>query len=362
MFQDVDFVRQNKIAWEDLKGGPVEISLAEGLDPVVDQLWSTFQEITAYASDKMATFLFVIGASSTKSPFCCHFRSAEDLRNKFIKYSPRTFKYDTKSGEDDDVTPEEAPVNEDSDSFELTMEERLRKFAEELAQPVANNNQNEVVSTASLPSPTTNAAAETATQKRPTSNALMKSVNALLACTDSSILLGFCLSSISELESSDRGPNGSISHDRKAKSLISRWYSTSSETQPKPATLYNSDSHEAACDEHYIKRGTLISLNVKIGRGATHAFVPFEYRVLGVYDKSYNKFFMTGDKKKWGKLVPQDDLKKYKIALMMVKRDVVDGYYDVSLHCPIDGCKRKDVCRIINGTMVEAVLGDLKSV
>lgn len=72
----------------------------------------------------------------------------------------------------------------------------------------------------------------------------------------------------------------------------------------------------------------------------------------GLNDKSYNKVVMTGDKKKWGKLVSQDDLKRYEITMRMATRGAVDGYNDVSLDCPIDGCNQKDVQKIIDFTMV----------
>ncbi len=128
LYQDVEFVRQNKIAWEDLKDGPVVISIPEGSNPVVDQLWSTFQEITTNASHKMEAFLSAIGVLSTTSPFCCHFKSAIDLHDEFIKHSPRLFKYDTKSGEGKVSYPEETPINEESESFEVTMEDCLHKI------------------------------------------------------------------------------------------------------------------------------------------------------------------------------------------------------------------------------------------
>ena len=36
-----------------------------------------------------------------------------------------------------------------------------------------------------------------------------------------------------------------------------------------------------------------------------------DYRVLGIYDKPYNKGFMTGEKKSWGDKVKTEDKRNY---------------------------------------------------
>jgi hypothetical protein len=45
---------------------------------------------------------------------------------------------------------------------------------------------------------------------------------------------------------------------------------------------------------------------------------------MGVYDKYYNKWFMMGDKKRWGPLGSGADQKKFRIAICMVEDGVVD--------------------------------------
>jgi hypothetical protein len=55
---------------------------------------------------------------------------------------------------------------------------------------------------------------------------------------------------------------------------------------------------------------------------------------MGVYDKYYNKWFMTGDKKRWGPLGSGAEQKKFRITIHMVEDRVVDEY---DLVCPHEG-------------------------
>lgn len=64
-------------------------------DAVVTQLWTLVGEVINHTADLMSELLDVLGVpSEEKSPFCRHFNSPEELRDVFIKYLPRTFKFD----------------------------------------------------------------------------------------------------------------------------------------------------------------------------------------------------------------------------------------------------------------------------
>lgn len=110
-----------------------------------------------------------------------------------------------------------------------------------------------------------------------------------------------------------------------------------------------------------LKRHSLVAVNATVGHSSTKATTPFHYRVLGVYDKSYNKYYITGEGKKWSPVMTDPKKKKFKLGLRMVFEDALGTYVDVPLDSTTDGMKRKDIVHLIDGSMVLDVIGDLKS-
>ena len=75
----------------------------------------------------------------------------------------------------------------------------------------------------------------------------------------------------------------------------------------------------------------------------------------GNYEKSYNKWFMSGEKKSWGGKMMAEDKKKYKIAISMIDEGVLTDFDDVYL---TGFCyDLKDICRIVDGTDIISVKG-----
>jgi len=90
-----------------------------------------------------------------------------------------------------------------------------------------------------------------------------------------------------------------------------------------------------------------------VSRGKTK--VPKTYIVLGLYDKYYNKWFMTGERKRWGPMVTDADKKKFKVAIRMVEEGVLEKY---DMVCPYAiGASRKEVFRIVDGIDITGVIG-----
>lgn len=80
-----------------------------------------------------------------------------------------------------------------------------------------------------------------------------------------------------------------------------------------------------------------------------------EYIVIGMYDKYYNKWFMTGENKSWGAAVTKNEKKRYKMAIRMVEDGALDKYDYV---CPCgDEYSRKEVFRIVDGNAIIDVKG-----
>ena len=77
--------------------------------------------------------------------------------------------------------------------------------------------------------------------------------------------------------------------------------------------------------------------------------------MLGLYDKYYNKWFMTGEAKGWEPLMAAVDKKKYRLAILMIEDGRVEKYDDVEL----DDARYnlKDICKVIDGSEIVDVKG-----
>ena len=69
--------------------------------------------------------------------------------------------------------------------------------------------------------------------------------------------------------------------------------------------------------------------------------------------KSYNKWFVSGEKKAWGDKIKIEDNKKYKTAICMIEEGVLIDFDDVGL--TDYRYDLKDICRIVDGTDIIAV-------
>ena len=83
------------------------------------------------------------------------------------------------------------------------------------------------------------------------------------------------------------------------------------------------------------------------------------YRIIGLYDKYYNKWWMAGDKKGWNLLMKDTEKKKYKVAMRMVEEGSVADYDDIEFDD--DRFKLKDICKVVDGTEIVEVLGTYKA-
>ena len=77
------------------------------------------------------------------------------------------------------------------------------------------------------------------------------------------------------------------------------------------------------------------------------------YRVITVYKKSYNKWFITGKNKYWSIDLAKNEKKKFKGKAGMIDNKVL-GYEDVPLddHAHLS----KDIIHVVDGTMVVSVV------
>ena len=147
-------------------------------------------------------------------------------------------------------------------------------------------------------------------------------------------------------DGTERGPS-STDPDRKVKSLRGRWFGHTEKATTAEGNV--------TAGEFLVERDVIVTCNTTLGSGKNAKDVPRDYRVLGVYDKYNNKWFMTGEKKSWGRSMSDTDLKKYWLGIRMVEGDLFEQYNDVALDD--EKFKRKDTCRVVDGSQVTCVKG-----
>ena len=157
------------------------------------------------------------------------------------------------------------------------------------------------------------------------------------------------LAAIVCLEQKDniRGANNPIC---KAKLLVQRWLTK----------LTNANESKGACKsgDTLIERDVVVLVNVKVGSGASASNVALPYRIVDIYDKYYNKWFMSKTRspaKIWKK-----ETKVYKLKLRLLNKDAINVYSDVELY-DNSTYKKASICRIIEDKMIVGVIGKLEA-
>ena len=360
-----DWIEHGMINSNELIGGPCAIDHSDGALPVCEQIWPYAQKIIATAVEMMEPLLKLMGVTEkNKSPFCRGFSSCDALLQEYVKYCPRTFTYDGVSGKsEDDNKVEDTEANDTEDRHGL-IATRIKQFSEEMARlleedsPDADGSEDaaEKVARAAVNKGTTKEAKKRASiaagKKRVAAN-LMNEFKHIMECSSVEELVECVLCASAALESVDRkSERGSVSDIRKTKSLISRWFSKAKQTTATGEKVSADD------EKYFIERDTLVTSKIKSGRAKDSPMITMHYRVLGLYHKSYNKWFMTGEKKAWGPKMKDEDKKKWKVKMRMVEEGSLNDYDDVCF-----GDERfnlSDVCRTVDGTEIDGVLGTYK--
>ncbi len=132
------------------------------------------------------------------------------------------------------------------------------------------------------------------------SQKLRKSIVDLVKCNDVRDVFELTLNASASIQSIERS---SPSHGRKHNSFLGWWFGT----DPKKGT--EDDILDATNSEVMIERDRLIICQIK---NSTKVSMRAKYCVIGVYDKSYNKWFMAKENEKHWMSLSQQERKKYK--------------------------------------------------
>jgi hypothetical protein len=267
-----------------------------------------------------------------------------------------TFNFSGNQGNGDETTNEEGddadhPSQDDDDDAnrQHLLVDRINRFAQEMSESDDDDN-NGSSDDKDKSSESSDSASAVPTVLTANSQDLMTRFRAITSVDNIDDISEKVLAASSCLEGKVN-MQGAASLDRKSKSLVQRWLA-------KPEKVKDSPLDDVG--DVLIKRDTVILVNVKIGRGAAASTVPRPFRVLDIYDKHYNKWFMSKESQYPVKIWNKVGTKPYKLKIRMLERDAVNEYSDVGLYGSV--YEKKSICQIIQHSKIIGVVGTLQHV
>ena len=330
-------------------------------DFVAKQLWPKVKTLISYSSELMSGLLSTLRVSKEEmSPFCREFSTLEDLRDEFIRYCPHTFAYNdvhgTPSDDCDDDGASDPHADEDNGQpTEEMMLERIKRFSSVMLESREGHERGDdgvgaggggnLEEAATEDVPVIHSTSPVALGEKDHAE-LLAHFRSILAVPSADDLLDKVHLAISCLEG-ESSTGGAVSFARKAKSLVQRWLAKSVDEFPtRPDAVENCDI--------LIERDTILLVNVKVGTGASASNVACHFRVITVYEKYYNKWFMAKlGFKRWKR-----EPKPYKVSIRMLEKNALNEYSDVDL---VGGSAfpKKDICQVIEDSLIQNVVGKL---
>ena len=144
---------------------------------------------------------------------------------------------------------------------------------------------------------------------------------------------------------------GAVGRERKAKDLRQRW-------MIQPASKAKSDKGTKSDEKQVIERDTVVRVRVRVGRGAAATEFDYPFRVLGIYDKYYNKWYLGEEPwKLWPRNDQDKEERRYKLDVRMLDKDALDECDDVPLYHA--DFKKKDVYKTIEDHHIASIDGKL---
>ena len=351
--------------------GPCTIDFSSDI-PISEQLWPSVKKILHKSIDDLQPLLSTFQIhSQQKSVLFGKAETMRQLMEQIITYGPKSFSYDDLTGEAIEDTNIEAEVN-DSDNNNNEQDYVIRNIKNYATDILSIEREpSELNDTILLPNDASNdnkkrSASndlnEIKTKKQKLDESRASKMNMLVEKnkTIMTIILKI-LSSNNEsdiilhvLEVSqllDRIERGSISMNTKYNSLLGRWFKKEK----------NIKNEVKIIKDLLVERDRIITCYAEYATFAegrkTKTKVRKFCRVLSVFKKTYNKWFMTSEKQKWSDDMKKEDLLKYRCAIRMIDDGSVDDYEDVDLFHP--NFELQSVCRIITGADILSLHNDL---
>ena len=341
------------------------------------QLWPHAKHCLHTCTDKIKPLFDLLDVKNEdRSVFYNKAQSIDMLLRQLTSTASKSFQCNNIHGsdsddiidlEDSDVDNELKEANESSaiDKDDLVAR-KIQQFALDMNSDRDENSEDVVVSggasseeevTASTPIECNENKIQKATAKRhedidKRNKSIMRHAIALLECNRMSDLSELAIEAMSALDNIERG---SLKDDKKVKSFLGRWY--------EKVKINKDERKDNGVNEILIERDRIITcefdvifLNEETKENEKRE-MKLKYRVLSVYTKQYNKWFMTSEKQPWNQFMKEDELKKYRCAVRMVVEGAFEGYEDVALNSV--EWPQKHICKLISGLEIANVHNDM---
>ena len=287
-------------------------------DPLVDTLWVYVRPIINDCARNMRPFLDKLGVSEDElSPFCREFDSVAELLgvyNGIYSRTKKTTAQNTSSNEGDveDQLVEGEDECEDDDMECLTLVNDSISNVESAINKALDRAEaagNELVT---VEVEEGNDPFSQLDKKVP----LLEGLRSLLTAEDVDEMTNAAREGIAMLPVKNKG---SVSYGRKHKSLKERWISR----DVVPVSVDEDNPGQV-----FVERNTQVKIEVKQGRGKKAKKAVKDFRVLALFTKSYNKWYLCEKgKQSWKKDMEKG---KFRVLMRMVEFDHSMGkYYDV---------------------------------
>ena len=329
-------------------------SLLHDGDYIAKQLWDTITKLITVSNNHMRKLFEVIGVPRKEiSPFCQHFSTLEKLCDEFIKFCPRTFKYGDIAGSVVGSNTIEIKMDEEESLSNEELLCKIGKFANDMKDACSNevieivdNEKSEDVQNDKDNNQSNGTKNKNKLGSTMNCEVLMTHFKSIMVADSTHDLLTKVANASAYL-SGVTPVQGALGTERKAKSLFGRWT-----TKGGGGTKLQNDS--TMNDRILIERDTIVLVNTKSGIGSTSTIIMKPFRVLTIYEKFYNKWFIAKEPfKKW-----RDEENSYKLDVCMLDKDILDEYSDVEL-ISHDLYDRSDMYKTIKDSMIVDVVGKL---
>jgi hypothetical protein len=364
-----DFITSSKS--RDLCVGPCLVD-HKSSTPLSHQIWPYVKQCLHTCTDKIRPLFDLLDVKmEDRSVFYTKATSINMLLRQLISTASRNFEYNNIQGSDSE-TAIEIDDDEDNDNVSTVdnvdlVVKKIEQFAQDMntEQEDKKGEIEEVPDSSSIEVIDDNDAKEsdgnkieqaTAKRHKEIDNrnlSIMRHTVALLECNRMNELSELAMSALSALDNIERG---SLKEDKKVKSFLGRWYE-------KAKVEKNHDLKDDSKEDIMIERDRIIACNVELmmlneeTKEKEKREMKIKYRVLSVYTKRYNKWFMTSEKQPWNQFMKQEDLKKYRCSVRMIVDGAFEGYEDVALNS--EEWPRKHICKHISGVEISNVLNEM---
>jgi hypothetical protein len=265
----------------------------------------------------MKDFLRLFGVDeSTISPFCKKFENANEIRDEFMSYCPSDQNFS------DDIGEEIVDENDNDLPKVETVQSLISKVQNNITNAI---NDDEIIEDEHCTDVDEIESSSCGTEfyNAVDGSIAMERFPKCLSCKNIELISHLTLDGICSLEMEKR-EKGSTSLDRKSKSLQQRWFNKGNYNGKKVEISSGGKAKVVT----YVERDSLIELMCKQGKGRNQSETLQLYRVLALFHKHYNKWYIIEEnKKEWYPSFPKG---KYLVLASMVEKDVLfDKYEDV---------------------------------